>query len=212
MIHNVCKLVPGGVICFFPSYEYEKFVYNHWETSGTLAKIASKKKVFREPKRAGQVDQVLQEYSACIENCSNGLTGSILFCVVGGKMSEGINFSDDLGRCVMMVGMPYPNINSPELKEKMAYLNANFPKDKDGREAGQVHYENLCMKAVNQSIGRAIRHSGDYATILLLDRRYSRVSTVNKLPTWISQHLIKLDKFGSVFAAVSKFFSTKSKS
>jgi hypothetical protein len=26
-----------------------------------------------------------------------------------------------------------------------------------GRSAGQVYYENLCMKAVNQSIGRAIR-------------------------------------------------------
>jgi Rad3-related DNA helicase len=25
-----------------------------------------------------------------------------------------------------MVGMPYPNSNSPELKEKMEYLNANF--------------------------------------------------------------------------------------
>ena len=36
----------------------------------------------------------------------------------------------------------------------------------------QVHYENLCMKAVNQSVGRAIRHRGDYAAILLLDHRY----------------------------------------
>ena len=52
--------------------------------------------------------------------------------------------------------------------------------------------------------GRAIRHQGDYATILLLDRRYSRASTVAKLPGWISEHLQKMDKFGPVFAAVSK--------
>ena len=52
--------------------------------------------------------------------------------------------------------------------------------------------------------GRAIRHQGDYATILLLDRRYSRASTVAKLPGWISKHLQKMDKFGPVFAAISK--------
>ena len=29
-------------------------------------------------------------------------------------------------RCVVMVGLPYPNMRSPELKEKMDYLNATL--------------------------------------------------------------------------------------
>uniref|UniRef100_A0A8C2UEU5 DEAD/H-box helicase 11 n=1 Tax=Coturnix japonica TaxID=93934 RepID=A0A8C2UEU5_COTJA len=122
---NLCNVVPGGVVCFFPSYDYEKQVYAHWEKAGLLTRLATKKKIFQEPKKANQVEQVLAEYAKCIKRCSQAggqMTGALLLSVVGGKMSEGINFSDDLGRCVIMVGMPYPNIKSPELQEKMTCL------------------------------------------------------------------------------------------
>lgn len=73
----------------------------------------------REPKKSNEVDLVLREYSKAVEK-----SGALLFSVVGGKLSEGLNFSDDLGRGVVVVGLPYPNSTSPELKEKMNYLNA----------------------------------------------------------------------------------------
>ena len=37
---------------------------------------------------------------------------AILVCVIGGKLSEGINFSDDLARTVLVCGLPYPSTQS----------------------------------------------------------------------------------------------------
>ncbi|XP_077424746.1 ATP-dependent DNA helicase DDX11 [Vanacampus margaritifer] len=212
IISNICNVVPGGIVCFFPSYEYSRRIVAHWESAGILTRLANKKKIFQEPKKANQVEQVLGEFSRCIQRCTQqgggGLTGALLFSVVGGKMSEGINFSDDLGRCVVMVGMPYPNIKSPELQEKMAYLDKHLTHS-GGKSPGQALIENLCMKAVNQSIGRAIRHRGDYSSIVLCDRRYSRPATLAKLPAWIRSRTSTHQSFGPAFAALRKFFVEK---
>ncbi|NXT85217.1 DDX11 helicase, partial [Zapornia atra] len=203
---NLCNVVPGGVVCFFPSYEYEKQVYAHWEKTGLLTRLTTKKKIFQEPKRANQVEQVLAEYAKCIKRCGQAggqMTGALLLSVVGGKMSEGINFSDELGRCVIMVGMPYPNIKSPELQEKMTWLDKTMPRAA-GQAPSRVLIENLCMKAVNQSIGRAIRHQKDFASILLLDHRYTSPAIFNKLPQWIRERTQVKPAFGSAFAELRK--------
>jgi len=51
------------------------------------------------------------------------------------------------------------------MKEKMKYFDTLGKKEINGA----AYYENLCMKTLNQAIGRAIRHKNDYACILLLD-------------------------------------------
>ena len=61
-----------------------------------------------------------------------------------------------------------------------------------------------CMKAVNQSIGRSIRHVRDYACIVLADQRYSRPSVHSKLPQWISSQLVVCQSFGPAFSSLRK--------
>ncbi len=175
-------------------------------------------------------------------------TGALLLSVVGGKMSEGINFSDRLGRCVVIVGLPYPNINSADWKARIEYVEsttlgrllqppqhhdlndppsnpnsgpdpspinvtkndgsivsttggtkttatapapapASAPASAEARakakQTARDFYENACMRAVNQSIGRAVRHRADYAAIVLLDRRFAADRIRGKLPGWI---------------------------
>ncbi|XP_039766628.1 ATP-dependent DNA helicase DDX11 [Ornithorhynchus anatinus] len=211
ILFNLCNVVPGGVVCFFPSYEYQRQVQARWEHSGLLARLGIKKKVFQEPKKASQVEKVLADYSKCIQHCSqpgSAMTGALLLSVVGGKMSEGINFSDDLGRCVVMVGMPYPNIKSPELQEKMAYLDQTLPRG-PGQAPGKALIENTCMRAVNQSIGRAIRHQHDFASIVLLDQRYARPAILAKMPGWIRGRVEVKAAFGPAFAMLRKFHREK---
>jgi len=99
VIVNVCKIVPDGVVLFFPSYKYEEEVCKFWQEHGYLDKIRTKKRFFREL-RGASVEETLGEYTECILNGvrSPNQTGALVTCVVGGKMSEGINFSNGLAR------------------------------------------------------------------------------------------------------------------
>lgn len=68
-----------------------------------------------------------------------------------------LNFADDLARCVVVVGLPFANSSSPELQERMKYVNALEAKSgrkvPGAKDAAAELYENMCMNAVNQSIG-----------------------------------------------------------
>jgi chromosome transmission fidelity protein 1 len=75
-----------------------------------------------------------------------------------------------------MVGLPFPDIKSVEIELKMNWLNKKRP------GSGQILYQGLCMRAVNQCVGRAIRHRNDSALILFLDSRYAKENISQQLP------------------------------
>ncbi|KAI8900050.1 helicase C-terminal domain-containing protein [Globomyces pollinis-pini] len=198
-IANLCNIIPGGIVVFFSSYSVLETIAKAWKNMNIWTRIEKKKQIFVESTTS--TEDTLQKYSNIIAEPLNGKTGAILLAVVGGKLSEGINFSDDLGRCVIMMGLPYANITSPELRERMQYLD-----NKEARR-GSEYYENLCMKAVNQCIGRAIRHRNDYASIILIDGRFRTSRIRNKLPKWIVNCGIQEpSSFGPVIGELVKVF------
>lgn len=228
-ILNLCSLVPDGVVIFFPSYGYLDEVVAAWQKSqGANAqpiweRLGSRKVLFKETRGASS-DEVLQEYTNAIQGEGSNGKGALLLSVVGGKMSEGINFSDRLGRCVIVIGLPYPNIASPDWKAKIEYIETTTQTNltaqgtskeeatSRAKQAARDFYENACMRAVNQSIGRAIRHRGDYAAIVLVDRRYGTDRIRGKLPGWIRGGLVgdSHEKgLGGLMGAVGGFFRGK---
>ena len=142
MICNYAHVIPGGVIVFFPSYAYLNDVVLHWTKSQIIARLSKKKQLFIESRNSGT--GILAEYSSTVRQAG----GAIMFAVVGGSLSEGINFSDELGRAVIVLGIPFANIKSPELVERMKNLD-----DRKMGITGRDYYENICMKQVNQCIG-----------------------------------------------------------
>lgn len=60
--------------------------------------------------------------------------GAVLMGVCRGRISEGLDFSDNAARCVMIVGIPYPMVADPKIILKKHYLDARCSNNAVPRE------------------------------------------------------------------------------
>ncbi|SCV71178.1 BQ2448_2766 [Microbotryum intermedium] len=188
-IANLTNVIPHGIVVFVPSYDFLFQVQARWEKTNVITRLGQRKKVFWEPKATSEVDLILREYSSAITTPQ--FKGAILFAVVGAKLSEGINFANEMARAVIICGIPYPNAQSTELKERMNFLKATAPREAK-TDPGQV----LC---------RAIRNSTDWAAIILLDARYQHPSKQSQLPRWLGEDVRNVEGFGQLMKEVVGF-------
>ncbi|CAP35860.1 Protein CBR-CHL-1 [Caenorhabditis briggsae] len=186
--------IPNGVVIFVPSYEILTDLIKKMKETKIMEQIGRKKSVFAETRQSSST--MLSDYSTAAKSSR----GAILFAVMGGKMSEGINFSDELGRAVIVIGLPYPNKTGVELRERMRFLDSQMA------NGGNMLYESMCMHSVNQSIGRAIRHRKDYAAVYLFDDRYALESTKSKLSAWIGDRTQRNLRFPQIIQKSNAFF------
>lgn len=205
VLAQACRSSPHGVVCFFTSYAYLDSLLSMWRQGqgggAQMVQITMHKPVFVESRVPAESEAVWQAYCTA----ASSPRGALLLCVMGGKLSEGINFCDHLARCVIVVGMPYPDLRDPILQEKLKHSDTLEPNTNASKRA----YEAMCMKSVNQSIGRSIRHVKDYAAILLVDRRYSQPRVIAQLPRWIERSVVVAETFATVKEKLEGFFSSR---
>ena len=192
VITDISYVVPNGMIVFVPSYAFLKKIQLFFAEK-IIQKLNIRKRVFFDNKD----ENILKEFTEAAEK-----SGAILFAVVRGTLSEGISFNDKQGRCIVLVGMPYLNMRDLEVSVKMSYY------DTKGRNyTGREYYENACHIAINQSIGRVIRHAKDFAAIILIDSRH--YACKNRRPQWMMRSFIEPIPHKNLLGVIRNFFRSK---
>ncbi|KAI8340451.1 hypothetical protein BC941DRAFT_220448 [Chlamydoabsidia padenii] len=173
------KIVPDGVVCFFPSYLYMEQIVSMWNDMGILNEAWKHKLIFVETPDAAETSLALANYRKA---CDNG-RGAILLSVARGKVSEGIDFDHNYGRAVLMFGIPYQYTESRILKARLEYLRDNH----HIRENDFLTFD--AMRHAAQCVGRVLRGKTDYGLMVFADKRFARADKRAKLPKWINQYM-----------------------
>nr|XP_007150664.1 hypothetical protein PHAVU_005G171300g [Phaseolus vulgaris]ESW22658.1 hypothetical protein PHAVU_005G171300g [Phaseolus vulgaris] len=188
-IVNLARIVPDGLLVFFPSYYLLDQIIGCWksvsnENSMSIwDRICKHKKPVIEPRE------------------SSSFPLSI-------KVSEGLDFADHAGRAVVITGLPFATSTDPKVRLKREYL------DKQSRPEGELFkvltgdewYNQQASRAVNQAVGRVIRHRYDYGAIILCDERFSHQQRLSQVSRWIQPHIKCFSRFGEVVFTLTRFF------
>ena len=205
-IKTVAARVPNGLLVFFPSYVLMNKSQDFWRQAGLWDAINEIKPIFTEPRKKEEFDECMNDYYTAVKTSR----GAIFMAVLRGKVSEGLDFKDQNGRAVIVIGLPFPPWLDPQVVLKKEYLKENR-NQANQLQSGDDWYNMEATRAVNQAIGRVIRHKDDYGAILLCDQRFSNYTY--GLSRWVQNHIEKPTGkflFGPIIGELTRFFQNAS--
>ncbi|KAI9276323.1 hypothetical protein BC943DRAFT_333049 [Umbelopsis sp. AD052] len=172
---RIAQTVPNGVLCFVPSYSALNKFMSRWKRTGLWSKLSEAKMMITEPQNVAKnvFEKELTRYYGSVNLSKGSQNGAMFIAVYRGKVSEGIDFSDARCRAVVSIGIPFPNLKDFQVISKRDY-NTN------ARKSGKN-----VLGAVNQALGRCIRHRKDWGAIILLEHRFLHHDNINALSKWI---------------------------
>lgn len=214
ILFDICRTVPNGVLCFFPSYSMMNKLSQRWQNTGMWRQLEGLKHIAVEPQKADSntFDDTMSEYfrraSGEDEDCG-GTDGALLFAVCRGKVSEGLDFADSKARAVVTVGIPFPNVKDMQVDLKRKY---NDQQSRSGRPVmgGSAWYETQAFRALNQALGRCIRHRDDWGALIIIDHRFSQQMKFRKaLSKWIREQFQCFQYYNEAMDSLKSFMDSK---
>ncbi|AAD55463.1 Hypothetical protein [Arabidopsis thaliana] len=217
-IVNFSRVVPEGLLIFFPSYYLMDSCITFWKNgcyrnSMTVwERICKLKKPVIEPKDSSLFPAAMRDFSEKLQD--RATSGVVFFAVCRGKVSEGLDFADGAGRAVVITGLPYARVTDPRVKLKREFLDeqsqlADVKLPRSTLLSGSMWYSQEAARAVNQAIGRVIRHRHDYGAIIFCDDRFEQPSQQSKISLWIRPNVKCYSRYGEVISDLARFFRTE---
>ncbi|KAL7162429.1 hypothetical protein ACSBR2_042840 [Camellia fascicularis] len=214
-IVNFARIVPDGLLVFFPSYYLLDQCIGCWKntihTNSTISstiweRICKHKQAVVEPRQSSLFLLSIDDYMIKLKDSTT--SGAVFFAVCRGKVSEGLDFADHAGRAVVITGMPFAMRTDPKVRLKREYLDQHTRSQQMGCKVltGEEWYSQEALRAVNQAVGRVIRHRHDYGAIIFCDERFVHSSRQSQISLWIQPHIKCYSKFGDVVFTLTRFF------
>jgi DNA excision repair protein ERCC-2 len=159
-VTNICNSFPKNTMVFFPSFN----IMSLFRNQENLKNI--NRGIFFEEQEMSQT--ALMELVSDFKECGiQNEGGAALFSVIGGRISEGMDFPAEQLEIAVIIGIPYPK---PTARQRglQRYYDIKFGK------GWEYTVEAPTARKLLQSIGRLIRNESDRGVAVILDRRAIR--------------------------------------
>ncbi|EAR86485.2 helicase carboxy-terminal domain protein (macronuclear) [Tetrahymena thermophila SB210] len=185
IIQNIVKTIQdqsikGGVLVFFKSYELMYSFYQAFLGSNAQRELKDIPIFFEKPTNV----QFQTDFAHFKKQVLTFKKTSLFFAACRGKLAEGIDLSDSLARCVLLVGVPLWNISDPYFICKKKYVELVLKMDPNEWSRKQV------IKCVNQAAGRSIRHRYDWGSVFFICELFDQVLHPKNFKKYISKWIL----------------------
>jgi len=167
-VKSVIDNTKGNVAIFAPSYSMLDRIHGEFVNTWCTKTIIKEEPRMSKSRVEGLISKLYEH---------RDMRGAALFGVLSGKLSEGVDYSDNVLSSLVCIGLPLP----PPSARQDALLEY-YTKKFDRNRAWKYASLQPAVNSILQALGRPIRKKEDRAIIVLLEKRILERRVSNCMP------------------------------